>query len=321
MLKGNKQLKAMEDILAHINDAYAPNTIRAYRADFSEWISFFTKKGACPLPADPFVVSEFLLDLAEAGNNRASTIRRKCASISAIHRYGYFEDPTKHPEVKIAIRKINRKLGTRLKQAKPINRHMLNKMLGVCGDDLRGTRNRMILLLAYTTLRRRSELTSLRVEDLTLCGGGESLILLRQSKTDQTREGVLLALDIKTTKGVKAWIELAGMGDGYLLRGITGNRLNLAMDPGQISRVFKSLAVKADLDSKQISGHSTRIGAAQDLLDGGASIGQIMAKVGWSKVDTVMRYVGVNSLEAISSKTTPKIEPSAHNRPQNSITI
>jgi hypothetical protein len=40
MLKRNRQLKAMEGILAHINDAYAPNTIRAYRADFSEWISF-----------------------------------------------------------------------------------------------------------------------------------------------------------------------------------------------------------------------------------------------------------------------------------------
>jgi integrase len=244
-----------------------------------------------------------LLGLADAGNNRASTIRRKCASISAIHRYGYFEDPSKHPEVKIAIRKINRKLGTRFKQARPINRHMLDKMLHACGDDLRGTRNRMILLLAYTKLRRRSELTSLRVEDWTQCGDGQSLILLRQSKTDQTREGVLLALDIETTYAVKHWIELAGISDGFLLRGVRGNRLNLTMDPGQISRTFKSLALKAKLDPEQISGHSTRIGAAQDLLSGGASIGQIMAKVGWGKVDTVMRYVGVGDLSAINSQS------------------
>ncbi|XDZ70427.1 tyrosine-type recombinase/integrase [Alphaproteobacteria bacterium LSUCC0744] len=289
-------------ILEHINDAYAPNTIRAYRSDFNELISFCTKKGACSLPADPFIVSEFLLGLAEAGNNRASTIRRKCASISAIHRYGYFEDPSKHPEVKIAIRKINRRLGTRFKQARPINREMLDKMLHVCGDDLRGIRNRMILLLAYTTLRRRSELTSFRVEDLTQCSDGRDFILLRQSKTDQTREGVLLVLDIETSLAIKNWVSLAGISDGFLLRGIAGNRLNPAMDPGQISRVFKLLAVKAKLDPEQISGHSTRIGAAQDLLDGGASIGQIMAKVGWSKVDTVMRYVGVGDLSAIDSQ-------------------
>jgi len=291
----------MEGILAHINDAYAPNTIRAYRADFSEWISFCMEKGACPLPADPFVVSKFLLGSADAGNNRASTIRRKCASISAIHRYGYFEDPAKHPEVKIAIRKINRKLGTRFKQARPINKHMLDKMLLACGDDLRGIRDRMILLLAYTTLRRRSELTSMRVEDLTLCGDELTFILLRQSKTDQTREGVLLALDIETSLAIKNWVSLAGMSDGYLLRGITGKRLNQSMDPGQISRVFKSIAIKAKLDPEQISGHSTRIGAAQDLLDSGSSIGQIMAKVGWSKVDTVMRYVGVGDITALNS--------------------
>jgi len=204
---------------------------------------------------------------------------------------------------KIAIRKINRKLGTRFKQARPINRHLLDRMLHVCGDDLRGIRNRMILLFAYTTLRRRSELTSLRVEDLTQCDDGQSLILLRQSKTDQTPEGVLLALDIAVTYAVKHWIELAGISDGFLLRGVRGNRLNPAMDPGQISRVFKSLAVKAKLDPKQISGHSTRIGAAQDMLSGGASIGQIMAKVGWSKVDTVMRYVGVGQLSALQSKS------------------
>lgn len=180
---------------------------------------------------------------------------------------------------------------------------MLDKMLSVCGDDLRGTRDRMILLLAYTTLRRRLELASLRVEGFTLCGDGQGVILLRQSKADQTREGVLLALDIETTFAVKHWIKFAGIGDGCLLRGITGKRLNQAMDPGQISRVFKSVAVKADLEPKQISGHSTRIGAAQDLLDNGASIGQIIAEVGWSKVDTVMRYVGVGELSALQSKS------------------
>ena len=106
------------------------------------------------------------------------------------------------------------------------------------GDDLRGTRNRMILLLAYTALRRRSELTSLRAEDLPLCGDGQASITLRQSKTDQTREGVLLSLDIETTSAVRNWLKLAGIEHSLLLRAITGGRLNEGMDPGQISRVF-----------------------------------------------------------------------------------
>lgn len=72
-------------------------------------------------------------------------------------------------------------------------------------------------------------------------------------------------------------------------------------------------AVRADFNSKK--GHSAGIGATQDLLDGDASIGQIMVKVGWSKVDTVRRYVGVTSIAAMSSRNTPKIEPAAHSRP------
>ena len=72
------------------------------------------------------------------------------------------------------------------------------------------------------------------------------------------------------------------------------------MNLGQISRMFKSLALQADLAPKQNDGYSTRIVTAQDLLDSGTSIGQIIAKFGWSKVDTVMRHVGVSNLEAVN---------------------
>ena len=41
----------------------------------------------------------------------------------------------------------------------------------------------------------------------------------------------------------------------------------------------------------RISGHSIRVGAAQDLLKSGASMPIIMNKGRWSKTDTVMRYL------------------------------
>jgi hypothetical protein len=45
----------------------------------------------------------------------------------------------------------------------------------------------------------------------------------------------------------------------------------------------------------KISGHSMRVGAAQDLLKSGASMPAIMHKGRWAKTDTVMRYLdGVN---------------------------
>lgn len=80
----------------------------------------------------------------------------------------------------------------------------------------------MILLPAYNTLQGRTELTSLRLEVLTLYEVGRDLILLRQSKTDQTREGVLLALDTDASLAIRSWISLAAAGEGYRLRGFTG---------------------------------------------------------------------------------------------------
>ena len=293
----NNPLTQLKALMQHLDGAYAPNTLRAYRADFSEFIGFCQKSDSGSLPADPMLVASFVEHLAET--NKSSTIRRKVATISAIHRYSYFEDPTKHPEVKIAIRKINRKLGTRFSQASPINRDKLEKMLDQCGDDLRGTRNRMLLLLAYTTLRRRSELTSLRIEDLNLADDGTGSILLRQSKTDQTKSGVFLPLDVDVVKAITEWLSRSKLNSGYLLRGIQGDSINNSLDLGQVARIFKSLAKQAQIDPKNVSGHSTRIGAAQDLLNDGKSIGQIMAIVGWSKVETIMRYVGKTQLESI----------------------
>ena len=55
-----------------------------------------------------------------------------------------------------------------------------------------------------------------------------------------------------------------------------------------------NLPTKAGLNESEIasiSGHSTRVGAAQDLLNSGASMPIIMQRGRWSKTDTVMRYV------------------------------
>lgn len=54
------------------------------------------------------------------------------------------------------------------------------------------------------------------------------------------------------------------------------------------------MASKAHLSCdtiKNISGHSMRVGAAQDLLREGMSLPNIMNRGRWSKTDTVMRYV------------------------------
>jgi len=82
--------------------------------------------------------------------------------------------------------------------------------------------------------------------------------------------------------------------------------LNRALDTspkigvGQINRIYKKIARKAGLDKsviQGISGHSMRVGAAQDLLNLGASMPIIMQRGRWSKTDTVMRYVKLSDTD------------------------
>ena len=175
-------------------------------------------------------------------------------------------------------------------------------MLVVCGTDLQGLRDRMLLLLAYESLRRRSELVSLRIDDLTFLPNGSSMILLRDSKTDQTGEGFVIRLGCRTTTAIRDWLNATGLQNGPLIRGIRGNHPTAKYGGGQIGRSFKRIAracgIQADITAK-ISGHSTRVGSAQDLLLRGESLAQIMARVGWTKVDTVMRYVGLTPMQAL----------------------
>jgi site-specific recombinase XerD len=292
---------SLESILARMKDAYASSTLRAYRADFEEFMDYCDKNGVNPLPAEPDVVANFIDHVCDSGQASAS-IRRKLVSIAAIHRLSRLTDPTKDGEVKLAVRKMHRKLGRFCHQAYGVTSDTLERMLSATTNDLRGLRNRVLLHLAYETMRRRSELVSLRVEDTRKTPSG-ALILLRKSKTDQESRGTPLYISQPTFDLVQKWLQEAQIESGPILRGITAHsRPTHNLGGGQIGRIYKRLAKAAALEKDlipHISGHSLRVGRAQDLVRNGATLPQIMVRGGWTKVDTVMRYVENTLLEPI----------------------
>jgi integrase len=98
-----------------------------------------------------------------------------------------------HPE------KNYRQLGTRFDQAYPITKTVLTRLLATCCNDLHGLRDRTLLLVSYDSMRRRSELTSLCVENVEWHAGDGATILLRKSKTDQHGSGKCIHLQAETT--------------------------------------------------------------------------------------------------------------------------
>ena len=207
-------------------------------------------------------------------------------------------DPTQHPDVKIEMRRMHRILGRASKQAFGITEPILEKMLEATAKNLRGIRDRALLSLAYDSMCRRSEITSLRVLDIQidkLENSTKLKVRLRKSKTDQELLGKWIFLSKRSADAITLWIEQAKIIDGFLFRGMN-NAFEISRDiqSSQINRIYKRLAKDAKLPDEmidRISGHSIRVGAAQDLLKSGASMPMIMNRGRWSKPDIVMRYL------------------------------
>ena len=280
-----------------IDGAYSASTIRAYRADFIDFITYCSLHNQTALPVDPLILADYIVMLANGGRTSAS-IRRAITGIATIHKLNRFDDPSKDPDVTLEMRRMHRKLGRASEQAQGINQDVLEQMLSATDADNMGIRDRALLLVAYDTLCRRSELVSLQIQDvkITIKNSIESTtILLRKSKTDQDSTGKWLHVSQRAHLALKEWIAKIGDQEGQIFRGIgKSQKISSHLGGGQINRIFKRIARKAGLDESfvaRISGHSMRVGHAQDLVVSGASFPIIMSMGRWSKTDTVMRYV------------------------------
>jgi site-specific recombinase XerD len=276
-----------------IEGAYAPSTIRAYRSNFEAFIKYCDKNNILALPAQSETVAEYIRRLSD-GRLKSSSIKIAVASIAAIHSLNSITDPTQHPDVKIEMRRMYRTLGRYAKQAYGINKDLLDKMIEATTNDLRGIRDRALLSLAYDTLCRRSEIVSFDIEDI-IYTNIEIKIRLRSSKTDQDKLGKILEINSETKMYLCDWLKHSKINTGKLFRGIKNNKqCTTSLNKAQINKIYKKLARKANVDKetlKKISGHSTRVGAAQNLLQSGANLAMILKKGRWTKIDTAMKYL------------------------------
>jgi integrase len=198
------------------------------------------------------------------------------------------------PDVKLEMRRMHRHLGRASSQAYGINKDLLNKMIAATTNDLRGVRDKAILSVAYDTLCRRSEIVSLDIEDI-IYSNDQMKIRLRKSKTDQDGLGRIIEISNESKIYLINWLEQSKITSGDLFRGIkNNNKMTISLNKSRINKIFKELAGKINIKKEivaKISGHSTRVGATQDLMKSGASLPILMQKGRWTKTDTLMRYL------------------------------
>ena len=281
----------IDDILAKFDGAFAENTIRAYRSDFIQYQTWCSYNKIDSIPATADAMAQYVDYLATI--RKSATIRRRINSLGTVLKLSKHYNPTKQPEVILAIKRMHRKIGRAQQQATPLTKPLLNQLVSNCDDSTRGLRNQVLLRLGYETMRRRSELCAFKFEDICKGANGKPAIRLNFSKTDQFGTGKLLPISQELFDLLGIWRRRFS-DEGYILRSISrhGN-IGESLHPASISTILKALQkdLNMNFNEQPLSGHSFRVGAALDLLEQGEAIEKIMIRGGWQTDSTAMKYL------------------------------
>jgi integrase/recombinase XerD len=276
-----------------LEGAYAPATMRSYYSDVQIFVSWCEGQGIAPFPATVEMVCSFLEE--QAPERAPSTVRRRLYAIRKAHRLLRLPDPTHDEDINLTFWRIRRAMHTRPKQAKGLTRKYLDRFLEVQPDDPWGLRNRAMLSLGYELLTRRSELVALTTGDLEFLSNGTMRVIIRRSKADPFGQGRIAFTSRNTTKLVFEWLEWRGADISFLFRPIyQGRAVDRDLSTTTLKRLVKSAASASGLGPEMISafsGHSLRVGAAQDLLCAGYDAAAIMRAGGWKSINILGRYL------------------------------
>ena len=280
----------------------AARTVRAYRSDLRHFEAWCEDRPCQSLPAAPETVADYIAALAEAGMASA-TVTRRLSAISQAHKMAGFESPTQTQLVRMTAAGIRRKLGIAPRQARPILVVDLRAMLASVPDDLRGLRDRALLLVGFAGGMRRSELVGLDVADVMEEKEGLRLNI-RRSKTDQ--EG--LGREIGIVRGrhpltdavaaLSEWVEAAGIEEGPIFREVDrGDRVGSErLSDRAVARIVKGAAGRVGIDPATVSGHSLRSGLATSAAAAGAPERAIMRTTGHRSEAMVRKYIRAGSV-------------------------
>jgi integrase len=183
----------------------------------------------------------------------------------------------------------------RQSQAKGLTEPYLRQFLESEPDTPWGLRNRAMLALGYELMTRRSELIALRNQDITELRDGTLRVLIRRSKANRFGQGCIAFTFPQTAELLHEWLTYRGPDFERLFCPIyQGKVLDRCLEATTVRRIIKEAARRCGLSPHEVasfSGHSMRVGAAQDLLKRGFDTAAIMRAGGWKSVNVLARYL------------------------------
>ncbi len=283
-----RDVKSLElETLKNLKSSKANNTLRAYKADFKDFALFCQQNGFNSMPSEPKILTLYLTHLSKS--TKFSTLKRRLASISVIHKLnGHYLD-TKHPIITENLLGIKRVKGSHQKAKNPIlisNLKTIIKVIDQDKNEKNKIKNKALLLIGFSGGFRRSELVSIEIDDVEFVTEGVK-IFVKRSKTDQSGEGMTKGIPYFSNPNfcpvvsLKNWIKKGEIKSGKIF----------SMSDKNVALIIKKYVGIAGLDKNKYSGHSLRSGFATSTAELGAEERSIMAMTGHKTTQMVRRYI------------------------------
>ncbi|MCA0043347.1 tyrosine-type recombinase/integrase [Celeribacter litoreus] len=301
----------VETARSYAEATVAENTAKAYAADWAHFSRWCRMKGADPLPPSPELIGLYLTDLAHPSDKTppltVASIERRLSGLSWNYAQRGLSLNRKERHIARILAGIKRKHARPPMQKEAIFPEDIQAMVATLPYDLRGLRDRAILLLGYAGGLRRTEIVCLDVhKDDTGDSGGWVTIY---------EEGALLTLNSKTgwreveigrgssdatcpVHALEQWLHFAKIGFGpvFVRTSRDGKRaLDDRLSDKHVARLIKQTVLKAGLRSELpekerlalFSGHSLRAGLASS-----ADVDEryIQKHLGHASVEMTRRY-------------------------------
>ena len=282
-------IKSLElETIKNLRNSKSENTLRAYQSDYNDFSLFCSKNGFQAMPTQPKILALYITHLSSY--SKYSTLKRRLASISILHKTkGHYID-TKHPIIMENLMGIKRTNGSNQKGKKPLLINDLKILINAIDQsnekDKRKIRDKALILIGFSGGFRRSELVDIEYEDLEFVSEGVK-IFVKRSKTDQSGEGMTKAIPYFDNENfcpviaLKNWIEIFDLKKSRIFN----------ISDKSVALIIKKYANYAGLDSHRYAGHSLRSGFATSTAESGAEERNIMAMTGHKSTEMVRRYI------------------------------
>lgn len=260
-------------------------------SDLVLYVEFCQRIEARPLPFNENTTISYIGHLQGAGNKR-ETINRHVASLAKWAEYLELPDPRREFAVAIRLKRMRQELKGAQRQAEGLRVAHLERAVEILDPEVpRDCQDLTLLFIGFQTLCRESELVSFNWEDFSEESDGTGLMYLADSKTDKDGEGAYLALAKNTVDLLLGWQTVCGKKSGPIFRGIySTGKLGDRLRPRGVHRCYQRVARRLGLNPKIFSGHSARVGAAQEMVENNIDVAKVMLSGRWQGLRMIVRY-------------------------------